>query len=958
MSDFVARVRAELDDSGIEQKLNNLTKDRNLKLNIDASEIDNAIANIEKKLTALSKVEIKISGLDASSAKKSGATYSSSLISGINKKLSNGAFEKYISNINKQYQKAINSGDAKQLNKVKQLQASMQRAYKAMQSAGKSGDINALTSNYKLFNNALTEAQNRLSTISAQSKTFADSLQIKGLDNKIASWMDSNADSAKRFGSELTGIRSKLQSALSGSGKMNIGEFEDIESKFSGITQQATKASKAQDVLSKSMKMSNSISDWMNKNVASAKQYGSELQTLQGLLKDNTDASMLKDVTSEFNQIKEKSKAAGTEISASFKQALRSGEFTDTFNEFKSQFGQLGSSAPSEAAKSMNQLDTAYRNLFSASKSGDFTQMAAAQKAFVTQTKETASVLKQAQQVQKSMEFSDSYIGRMNKQLDTNAIGASIANVEAQYKKISSLNDSRVSSVAQDIESLRQLSQAIADPSNGIQKQAQAFEQYETTLARAKNTMSEIAASNKMFADSLQVKNLDNDISSWISKNSKAIKDYGSELTALQTKLRANPNGMDIGEYNQIRTAYKNIVADATMAGKTGQTFANTFSKAFRSIQNYVGVSTIIFSAIDTAKKMFNEVKAIDSAMTELNKVSDASGSQLSQVFENSKESARDYATTLSDMISATADWSRLGYGLDQSQDLAKVAALYKNVGDNIDISTANEHLISTMQGFSMEASSAESIVDKFNEVSNNYAISSDGIGAALERSASSMSAAGNSLDETIALVTAANTVVQDPDSVGNAFKTISMRIRGAKTELEAAGEDTEGMAESTAKLKEEMMALSGVDIMQDENTFKSTYQIMDELSRKWSGLTDIQQASITELIAGKRQGNIVSSLMNNFDIARNALQSSINSEGSAMEENEKYLDSIQGRIANFQSSFQELSSNTLDSNFLKGAISGATAFLDVLSKIQDVTGGIGAFAISGGLAAFIKNFD
>lgn len=81
------------------------------------------------------------------------------------------------------------------------------------------------------------------------------------------------------------------------------------------------------------------------------------------------------------------------------------------------------------------------------------------------------------------------------------------------------------------------------------------------------------------------------------------------------------------------------------------------------------------------------------------------------------------------------------------------------------------------------------------------------------------------------------------------------MRIRGASTEMEEAGLDTEGMASSTAKLREEIMALSGVDIMLDSTTFKSTYKIMEELAEKWEYLTDIQQASVTELIAGKRQG-------------------------------------------------------------------------------------------------------
>lgn len=81
------------------------------------------------------------------------------------------------------------------------------------------------------------------------------------------------------------------------------------------------------------------------------------------------------------------------------------------------------------------------------------------------------------------------------------------------------------------------------------------------------------------------------------------------------------------------------------------------------------------------------------------------------------------------------------------------------------------------------------------------------------------------------------------------------MRIRGAKTELQEMGEDTDGMVESTAKLQEEILALSGVDIMLDKDTFKSTYQILGELADKWGTLTDIQQASVTELIAGKRQG-------------------------------------------------------------------------------------------------------
>lgn len=101
-------------------------------------------------------------------------------------------------------------------------------------------------------------------------------------------------------------------------------------------------------------------------------------------------------------------------------------------------------------------------------------------------------------------------------------------------------------------------------------------------------------------------------------------------------------------------------------------------------------------------------------------------------------------------------------------------------------------------------------------------------------------------------MASAANSVIQDPLKIGNALKTIAMRIRGAKTDLEEAGLDTEGMVTSTAKLRKEMLALSGVDILKDKDTFKSTYQILDELANKWSDLTDIQQADYTCLYVQK----------------------------------------------------------------------------------------------------------
>ena len=459
----------------------------------------------------------------------------------------------------------------------------------------------------------------------------------------------------------------------------------------------------------------------------------------------------------------------------------------------------------------------------------------------------------------------------------------------------------------------------------------------ERTLAlnQVKNAYKELKTDASQYYNLNKQTRLSTNIQNWLSKNSRASKEAKDSLTAYYRELS---NGrVSVDRLNYIEQELNYIDATQRSLGKLGKNLKDQFSQAAQSFSSWLSVTSGIMLLVNQLRKMPQEVIAVNSAMVELNKVSDASASDIKKYYAEAAKSAKDLGASINDLITATADWSRLGYNLPDSKKLAEIATLYKNVGDGIDINTATESLVSTLQGFKLEANDAMHIIDAFNEVGNNFAIGSDGIGEALRRSASSMYAAGNTLEETIGLVTAANTVVQDPDSIGTAYKTLSMRIRGAKTEMEELGLETDGMVESTATLREEIMALSGVDIMKDKDTFKSTYQILDELALKWQDLTDIQRASITELIAGKRQGNIISALMSNFDIARQATETAINSTGSALKEQEKYEQGIQYSLDRLEASFQSLSNTVLDSDLLKGIVDLGTKGVSSLEGIAKV---------------------
>lgn len=123
-----------------------------------------------------------------------------------------------------------------------------------------------------------------------------------------------------------------------------------------------------------------------------------------------------------------------------------------------------------------------------------------------------------------------------------------------------------------------------------------------------------------------------------------------------------------------------------------------------------------------------------------------------------------------------------------------------------------------------------------------------------MRRSAASLSLAGNSLDESLALVTAANEVVQDPAVVGTWAKTLTMYLRAAEADAQAAGIETEGMANSVSELRDSVLSLTGnkVDIMADDSTFKNTVQIMREIAGVYDDMADVDQAALLELLSGR----------------------------------------------------------------------------------------------------------
>lgn len=468
---------------------------------------------------------------------------------------------------------------------------------------------------------------------------------------------------------------------------------------------------------------------------------------------------------------------------------------------------------------------------------------------------------------------------------------------------------------------------------NGIatDEDIQNLDKYEKKIKDTINTVTNMSASEKGYSQLAGQKEIDK-INKILRENSAMSSEAKAKIKAYKQELISGNPSVSL---EKIHGEIMKIVNAEELAGRAGRSLKDIFqtSRLHQMVAQVAGMFSF-YDLINLGRQFASTVTDINTQITELAKVSEQSSKQIYADFDSYADIAKEVRGTISDTIAATADWSKNGYSIPDAKQLAEISQLYKNVGDGIDIDTANESLISTLKGFQLEADQAEHIVDVFNEVSNNESISSGGIGEALQRSAASFNAASTSLEKSVSLVTATNSVLQDPEKVGNMWRTVSARLRGSETELKEMGEDTDGLVTSTSKLQALVKGITGFDIMKDKDTYKDIYDIVLGIGEKWKDLSDIDRASLLEALAGKQQSNALAAALSNIDILKKSYEEATNAEGSAREENEEYSKSIQASIDLTNAKLEELSNDLLSSNFLKGAIDAGGKLLDLLDFI------------------------
>jgi hypothetical protein len=262
-----------------------------------------------------------------------------------------------------------------------------------------------------------------------------------------------------------------------------------------------------------------------------------------------------------------------------------------------------------------------------------------------------------------------------------------------------------------------------------------------------------------------------------LDNNTKVTENVKNEWQGYVNRLSS---GSDIAvkEINDINIRLKQTESSMRSIGKLGLSWTDKLKQAWEKFGGWGFATGTMMTLYDQIRKIPKEVYEIDTAMTNLYKVTDETSSKYNQFLDSSSKSAHDLGRSISSLVEQTANWAKLGFSLDEAEQLAKISSIYANVGE-VDNDTAVSDMVTAMKAFNIEASDSITIVDKLNKLGNEYATSAAALGDGLSRSASAMATSGTDINKTLAMLTGGTEITQNASEFGNFLKVGSMRIRG-----------------------------------------------------------------------------------------------------------------------------------------------------------------------------------
>lgn len=419
-----------------------------------------------------------------------------------------------------------------------------------------------------------------------------------------------------------------------------------------------------------------------------------------------------------------------------------------------------------------------------------------------------------------------------------------------------------------------------------------------------------------------------------------------SEINTYIDHLTAIPPIVASEEIEEINNNLSELGTTFQTTSVSGESLLNVFKKlssVFTGLFNPAEFSEYFQNAIE-------DLKEIDSLLTDISKISNLSSSQIKNLEDNSYQTASKYGKKASDYLSGVQDMATAGY--NDSVGMAELSMMAQSAG-NLDASLANDYLIAIDSAYEYQGNieKINQVLDGQNSIAHKNALSLTELAEATKLVASQSAESGVSIEKaTAAIATMMSVTGEDADSAADAWNTILENFQ-------QVSKSTKGMTEY-----ENACQALGVSLKTVKNgviQLREPMAVLNDLSKAYAALSDNDERKINLLnsVGDTNTGTQLGSLLENWNTYTKMLTEYSYSSGSAMQDAMKNTESWEGSLNRLSNTWTATVHNVVKSDDMTILIDIFNKLLGLTEKLTGSLGVFGSIGLGAGLTSFVKNF-
>lgn len=459
-----------------------------------------------------------------------------------------------------------------------------------------------------------------------------------------------------------------------------------------------------------------------------------------------------------------------------------------------------------------------------------------------------------------------------------------------------------------------------------------------------KNTLSQIRdESSKALSPSIASAS-GNKVVEYMNANSRAVKKYGASLKTLEQQYRSMTTIEEKANYDKV---FANLKSRIDAEGLSGNSWFGELKRATGQIAQFAGVYGMLQNTVmQIPYKAITAVKDYDAAMTNMQMATGISNTQAQELMNTYSDMGKQLKVTGVDVATSATEWMKQGKTIEESNKLAQDSIVLSKIGD-LSSDDATRTITAAMKSYDLNESQVMDFVDQISAIDMASATDVGGLANAFNEVAANANQAGISTKQLLSYAAVIGETTQEGmSSVGTSLNAIFSRMGNIKLsrlkDYQNGGEDLSNV--------ETVLRGVGISLRDTDGEFRNFGDVLDETAGRWSEFGTVQQRAVAQAFSGTNHMNDFMVLMQQYSKAQEYMQIADDASGTSMEKYSAYTDSLEGKLEGLKSTFESLSSTVLDSDALKGFVSGGTEVLGLIDKLTNSLGVMGTVAVGAGI--------